>query len=80
MLVYQRVQLYLAAISGGVKKNKTKNHSTSMPGTWKQPGCKALGETVVAVQWGPWREVGMAATKGTASRNFGRGWGWGQNR
>ena len=37
-------------------------------------GCKALGETVVAVQWGPWREVGMAATKGTASRNFGRGW------
>ena len=27
---------------------------------------KALGETVVAVQWGPWREVGMAATKGTA--------------
>ena len=37
-------------------------------------GCKALGETVVAVQWGPWREVGMAATKGTAARNFGRGW------
>ena len=31
---------------------------------------EALGETVVAVQWGPWREVGMAATKGTASRNF----------
>lgn len=28
---------------------------------------KALGETVVAVQWGPWREVGMAATKGTVS-------------
>ena len=31
---------------------------------------QALGETVVAVQWGPWREVGMAATKGTAPWNF----------
>eukprot|EP00435_Cladocopium_sp_Y103_P014457 s1029_g3.t1 len=26
---------------------------------------KALGETVVAVQWGPWREVGMAALAGS---------------
>eukprot|EP00434_Breviolum_minutum_P009961 symbB.v1.2.008781.t1/scaffold514.1/size193457/7 len=36
---------------------------------------KALGETVVAVQWGPWREVGMAATKGTVQRLKSQGLG-----
>lgn len=36
---------------------------------------KALGETVVAVQWGPWREVGMAATKGTVSWHQTDCWG-----
>ncbi|CAK9099313.1 Polyketide synthase PksJ (PKS) [Durusdinium trenchii] len=36
---------------------------------------KALGETVVAVQWGPWREVGMAANKGTVQRLKSQGLG-----
>ncbi|CAE7306072.1 ppsC [Symbiodinium microadriaticum] len=36
---------------------------------------KALGEKVVSVQWGPWREVGMAAQKGTVQRLKAQGLG-----
>ena len=36
---------------------------------------QALGERMVSVQWGPWREVGMAAQKGTVQRLKAQGLG-----